>query len=224
MTLFITILVIILLLITYWKFFYFFRDPERIIPPGNNLVSPADGTVIYIKKIEAGEIPIAVKNGNKIKLEEITKASMSDEFKDGYIIGIFMSLWDVHVNRSPIFGVVERIRYFPGKNLTMARMTMNKLLRRKEVFQDNGYLLQNERNTLLIRGIFPVAVVQIADLHVNKIVSFVTEKDTLEKGQRIGLIKMGSQVDIILPNMPNGKIKVNIGQHVKAGETIIAEA
>jgi len=223
MGLFVIVFVVIFTLVVYWRFFYFFRDPARIAPKGNNIVSPADGTVIYIKNIKAGEIPIAVKNGNKIKLEEISKTDIGGEFSNGYIIGIFMSLFDVHVNRSPIAGVVENVNYFSGINFTMARMTLNKLLRKKEIFQDNGYLLQNERNTLLIRGDFPVAVVQIADLHVNRIVSFVKKQERIEKGQRIGLIKMGSQVDIILPDIPKARIKVNVGQHIKAGETIIAE-
>ena len=84
-------------------------------------------------------------------------------------------------------------------------------------------MLENERHIILIKGKFPVLVVQIADFYIRKIVSYVKEKDNVEKGQKIGIIRMSSQVDIVLPYKKNIKIKVKEGDKVKAGESIIAE-
>jgi phosphatidylserine decarboxylase len=220
-----TILITIVGVLLYWRFIYFFRDPERIIPSGNNVVSPADGTIVYIKKIDKGCIPLSIKNKKEIKLEEITKVDFKSKFEGGYIIGIFMSPWDVHVNRAPIKGRIEDIFYYQSKfNLTMAKVTLNKLLKRKELLPlAPHYLFENERNSLIIHGDFPVAVIQIADQYVNKIECWVKKDQLVEKGERIGLIRMGSQVDILLSSL-NDKVRILVkeGIHVKAGETILA--
>lgn len=153
----------------YWRFFYFFRNPERVAPLGNNVVSPADGIVVYVKEVERGEIPIATKNRKKIRLDEITKLDRQDELSQGYIIGIFMTLFSVHVNRSPITGRIEQIAYFQNNpNLSLARLSFNTLFRKKPLYGNGEHILQNERNTIRIRGKFPVYVVQIADSYVKK--------------------------------------------------------
>ncbi|MDY6966252.1 MAG: phosphatidylserine decarboxylase [Halobacteriota archaeon] len=207
---------------TYWRYFYFFRDPDRTPPNGNNIVAPADGTIMYIRKIEDGKVPIAIKNGKEIELKEIMKTNSDDNVKNGYIVGIFMTPWDVHVNRAPISGKVEQMSYFSSKNVSMGRATLNKILGIKPLYTGTRHIPLNERNTVRIKGDFPLYVVQIADSYINKIEDWVKEGDVLEKGQRIGIIKMGSQVDTIFPDLENIEIKVREGEHVKAGETILA--
>jgi phosphatidylserine decarboxylase len=85
-----------------------------------------------------------------------------------------------------------------------------------------GHLFSNERNIVSITGKIKLAVIQIADIYVNKIECWVKEKEQVSKGQRFGMIKMGSQVDVLLPKIPGLSINVKVGQKMKAGETIIA--
>jgi phosphatidylserine decarboxylase len=216
------ILIILIILILYWRFFFFFRDPERTIPPGENIVAPADGIIIYIKRIKEGEIPIVTKGKDQIKIEELTKVANYEIFHSGYIIGIFMTLFSVHINRAPIAGKVEKIQRFKGKNISMARMTFNKFFGKKPLYSNCGHIIQNERNTIILKGKFPLCLVQIADLYVSKIKCWVKVNQIVEKGQKIGMIRMGSQVDVIFPALGSIEIKVKEGQSVKAGESVLA--
>jgi len=158
---------------------YFFRDPERAIPPGAVAVSPADGKVVAVRPHESG--------GNRVS--------------------IFLNIFDVHVNRAPIAGEVRRIVYRAGKfvNADLDKASED-----------------NERNSLLLRtSAGPVAVVQIAGLLARRIVCFVREGTNVAVGERIGLIRFGSRVDVYLP----GGVKplVSEGQTALAGETVIAD-
>src|SRR4051812_7252261 len=117
----ITLVLICILMYVYWRFFFFFRDPERNIPPGNNLVSPADGTIVYVKKIEKDVVPISIKNKKEITLNEIFKLDIP-KAEPSYLVGIFMHPTSVHVNRAPISGTVEKIVYNKSKNLPMTLM------------------------------------------------------------------------------------------------------
>ena len=222
MTALIAVLLVILIFYCYWRYFYFFRDPERKTPSGNNIIAPADGKVVYIRKVKKGIIPLSIKKKKEIRLEEITKM---DEIhsEDKYIIGIFMFPWSVHVNRAPISGRIAAKKYSERKNLPMTIMWMRSLFGIKPYYSHSEHIFQNERNTLLIKGKFPVAIVQIADIYVRKILCYVKLNQKVKKGQRVGMIKMGSQVDIIFPALNKIKIKVKDGQYVKAGETILAD-
>src|SRR3990167_636846 len=104
MSVFLYLIILFLLLIgllyTYWRFLFFFRDPERKIPDGDNIVSPADGAVVYIKKINSVNVPISIKNKKEIKLDEIFKGEIIS--RPYYLVGIFMHPINVHVNRSPV--------------------------------------------------------------------------------------------------------------------------
>jgi phosphatidylserine decarboxylase len=221
MNLLLTIIPLILIIIyLWWRFYYFFRDPERTAPEGDNIVSPADGKIVYIRKVKKGKIPLSIKKGKEIELSEITKINdLNDEEK--YIIGIFMFPWSVHVNRAPIEGVVSKTEYFKSKNLPMTLMFMKSLFNVKPFYKNCKHVLENERNTVVINGKFQVMVVQIADIYVNKILCSVKPDQKVKKGQRIGMIKMGSQVDCIFP-ASNANIKVKEGQHVEAGTTILS--
>ncbi|OGW14608.1 MAG: phosphatidylserine decarboxylase [Nitrospinae bacterium RIFCSPLOWO2_12_FULL_47_7] len=162
---------------------YFFRDPERIIPTDANVVvSPADGKVV---EIVTEKDPILGKTFKRIS--------------------IFLSVFNVHINRSPIEGKVEKIQYNPGKFLAAFNHKAS---------------LDNEQNTLLIsNGKTQVLVKQIAGLIARRLVCWVRVEDKLELGQRFGLIRFGSRVDIFLPE--NTDIRVKLGDHVQGGNSVI---
>jgi phosphatidylserine decarboxylase len=204
----ITIVASLIIIFVWFKYLYFVRDPERRIPDGNNIVSPADGIVVYVREIE---------------VEEITKVP-GLQFDGGKLIGIHMSIFNVHINRAPISGRIEKLFYYKGKNLSMIKMGLRTLLRLKPYYKDSEHIIQNERETSIIRSEngFSICLIRIADRIVKKIVGLKEQGDLVVKGERIGLIKMGSQVDIILP--PDVQVLVKEGDRVVAGETVIASS
>ena len=157
----------------------FFRDPERIIPQTpETVVSPADGRVMEI-------------------VPENTQTQR---------ISIFLSLWDVHINRAPYGGVVRSVVYTPGKFLAAYRQEAS---------------LVNEANTVTIADHGRELIVkQVAGVLARRIVCRVRPGDTLEKGQRYGLIRFGSRTDLLLP--VTAEIAVQVGDVVRGGETILA--
>jgi len=185
----------------------FYRDPERTPPPRDDVVvSPADGRVVYIRRSHGGVLPVATKNGRAYRLDELTKTRLSTD--DAFVIGIALNFLDVHVNRAPIAGEVTQHRHSPG---------LFGSLRRPEM------VFENERATIVIeRGDLQLAVVLIASRLVRRIVAFVRESQPLVLGQRIGAIRFGSQVDVVLPARDGIAIVVHPGDRVTAGESIIA--
>jgi phosphatidylserine decarboxylase len=163
-------------------FLWFFRDPQRTIPAGPGLiVSPGDGLVT-----EA--VSISTPHGPRQR------------------ISIFLSVFDVHVNRSPIGGVLTEVRYKTGKYMN----AMNPACAES-----------NEQNAATLRGEgIEVTFKQIAGLLARRIVFNPREGDRLERGQRVGLIKFGSRVDVILP--AEAELRVKPGQRVKGGESVLA--
>jgi phosphatidylserine decarboxylase len=187
-----------------WRFF---RDPERSSPMADDVVvSPADGQVIYVKRSEGGDVPVSEKLGRSYRLEELVQTPLDHE--ESWLIGIALSFLDVHVNRAPIQGRVERQRRSPGRFASL---------------KDPSAVLVNERaTTVLERAGLQVAIVLIASRLVRRIVSYVEEGDEVALGQRIGMIRFGSQVDVVLPRRAGIEVLVEQGQRVRAGETIIA--
>lgn len=187
-----------------WRFF---RDPERTSPTADDVVvSPADGQVIYVKRSDGGEVPVSEKLGRSYRLEELVQTPLDHE--ESWLIGIALSFLDVHVNRAPIQGRVEQQRRSPGRFASL---------------KDPSAVLVNERaTTVLGRGGLQVAIVLIASRLVRRIVSYVEEGDEVTLGQRIGMIRFGSQVDVVLPRRAGIDVLVEQGQRVRAGETIIA--
>jgi phosphatidylserine decarboxylase len=168
---------------------YFFRDPPRVTPVRDGIVvAPADGRVSQIT--------------NALPPPEL---GLSDRPLPR--ISIFMSVFDCHVNRSPVSGRVERIAYRPGKFLSA---DLDKA-------SDD-----NERNAFLISspGI-RIGVIQIAGLVARRIVPFSREGNLVSAGQRIGMIRFGSRVDVYLPE--GGRALVAEGQRAIAGETVLAD-
>jgi len=186
----------------------FFRDPERVIPQEDNvIISPADGVIRYIQEIKNGQIPTSVKGKDKISLEEMTKTDVLND--GGYLIGIEMSILDVHVNRAPIEGKIIHQKPTRGNFLSLRSFEA---------------LFSNERVTIVIdNGTFKIGIIQIASRLVRRIVTFLTEGEWVLLGERIGMIKFGSQVDLVIPKLESIKINVKIGDHVEAGSTILCE-
>ena len=211
---------VLVFLYLFWHRIYFFRDPSRETPAGRNIISAADGRVVYVKKVKRNSVPIAVKKRKKITLKEIieTKAFKGDK----YLVGVFMTPIDVHVQRAPISGSVKKITHFKHKNRAMTLTWIREMLGLMPYYSGSAYLIENERKTVLFKGDLPVYVTQIADLAVNRIVTWVWEKEDVVKGQRYGMIKFGSQVDMVFP-CKNVRVLVKPGERVKAGETVIAE-
>lgn len=166
----------------------FFRDPERMIPQGDHvIVSPADGKIILIQNVRYPAL------GDEKYLQ----------------VSIFMSVFNVHVNRSPIAGTVENVMYNPGKFFA--------------AFENKASLL-NEQNSIILSGTIHektvrILVKQIAGLIARRIVCYGKPDMRFEKGERIGLIRFGSRVDLFLP--ADTSLAVQLNNKVKGGSTII---
>ncbi len=163
----------------------FFRNPERTAPslPGA-VISPADGKIVY-----AGDSPPGRY------LEE-----------PGKRVSVFMSVFDVHVNRAPVSGKVVSVRYHPGKFLA-ANVEKASLAN-----EQNGVLLETPDGQR-------VAYVQIAGLIARRVVCDLAPGDVVRAGQRVGLIRFGSRVDILLP--ATASLSVQVGDRVRAGESVV---
>jgi phosphatidylserine decarboxylase len=187
-----------------WRFY---RDPERVPPANENVIlSPADGQIKYVKKIEKGQIPFSEKKGKTFLLNDFVQADFLQQ--GGHLIGIGMNYLDVHVNRAPISGRISMVKHIKGSFIS---------LKKKEA------VLQNERNLIIIDNeYFRVGIVQIASRLVRKIIPYIRESQDIRRGTRIGAIRFGSQVDLILPDLLSIHIEVEPGENVKAGLSIIA--
>lgn len=166
-------------------FLWFFRDPERTIPAGPGLVvSPGDGLVTETIRLDTPQGP-------------------------RQRISIFLSVFDVHVNRSPIGGTISEIRYQKGKYLN----AMNP-----------ASADQNEQNIVTVRGEGPnapeIVFKQIAGLLARRIVFVPKVGDTIARGERVGLIKFGSRVDVVLP--ADAELRVKVGERVRGGASVLA--
>ncbi len=175
------------LLIISFYFYYFFRDPIRIIPHENVIVSPADGKIVFL-----GESNIPEECGIKGKFLKIS---------------IFLDIFNVHINRIPISGTVKDIKYIAGK---FFRANVEKSSKENE---RNIIMIENEKKEKII-------VTQIAGLIARRIVCDLKNNQEVLKGERFGIIKFGSRVDLYLPKNYNPMIY--IGQTVIGGETIIS--
>ena len=177
----------------------FFRDPRRVTPLSDGLiVAPADGLITLIKQTEPPR-ELVQDDGNG-----------TSGLPEGMVtrISIFMSVFDVHINRAPIGGTVRRVVYIPGKFLNADLDKASE---------------ENERQHILIdqAGGLAVGFTQIAGLIARRIVPFVKPGDTLAAGQRVGLIRFGSRVDVYLP--AGTEPQVLVGQRTIAGETVLAQ-
>ena len=176
----------------------FFRDPARSVPQAANLIlAPADGLVTLIQKVPPpAELRGADAGGAGMGEGERTRVS------------IFMSVFDVHINRAPVAGTIRRVVYIPGKFLNADLDKASE---------------DNERQHFMVErgdGVL-VGFTQIAGLVARRIVPFVKPGDVVAAGQRVGLIRFGSRVDVYLP--VGTEPRVLLGQKTIAGETVLAE-
>jgi phosphatidylserine decarboxylase len=164
---------------------FFFRNPKRKIPSLENIIlSPADGKIIYVGECEE----------DRFLKKKVLKVS------------IFMSIFDVHLNRAPASGKVLQRSYVPGRFL-VANVDKSSLLN-----EQNAMILETEDRLRIL-------LIQIAGFVARRIVCYAKADDTLRRGEIFGLIRFGSRVDLYLPT--EVKAIVRIGQHVKGGESII---
>ena len=164
-------------------FLWFFRDPRRTIPTERGLVvSPADGKVTEVAHI-------TTPDGDRLRLS------------------IFLSVFDVHVNRSPVEGILREVRYSKGEYLNAMNPASAEL---------------NEQNLAVVDCIegYQVSFIQIAGLLARRIVFNLHEGETVERGQRVGLIKFGSRVNVLLP--AEAELRVKVGDRVKGGSSVLA--
>jgi phosphatidylserine decarboxylase len=164
-------------------FLWFFRDPERVVPTGSGqIVSPADGLVTDAEWIET-------TSGSRLRLS------------------IFLNVFDVHVNRTPVAGVVKLVEFRKGEFLNAMKAES---------------VLNNEQTLIVIdAGGYEVSFKQIAGLLARRIVCNLKTGDRVERGQRMGLIKFGSRTDVLLPAEAN--LKVKVGSRVRGGSSVLAE-
>jgi len=164
---------------------YFFRDPERRVPADPDVVvSPADGTVMSVREVA----------GEAAGTETATRVT------------IFLSIFNVHVQRAPLGGRVDAYDYRPGRYLP--------------AWRDEASSENEQASLALATAEGPVVVRQIAGLVARRIVTYPREGDSLERGERIGLIRFGSRVDLFLP--PEWAVTVGAGDRVRRGETPVA--
>jgi len=184
----------------------FWRTPTRSSAADPDcIISPADGNVIYVEKIAAGEVPISVKGNTLSRLDELTKTNILEG--PCWLVGINMTPFDVHKNCAPIPGRVILNQHFDGKFLSL------KL---------GEALKENERNTMVFdNNGLKVGIVQIASKLVRRIDTYVKEGDVLQRGQWVGMIRFGSQVDVIIPR--KYKINVQVKDQIYAGESVLAQ-
>jgi phosphatidylserine decarboxylase len=164
----------------------FFRDPPRAVPSqANAVLSPADGRIVKVEKVR----------------DPMTE-------RDTLLISVFMNVFNVHSNRAPVDGTVERIQYSPGKfvNADLDKASS-----------------ENERNAMVVRlaGGERISVVQVAGLIARRILCYAKEGQRLARGERYGFIRFGSRVDVYLPL--TARPKVAVGDVVHATTTVLAE-
>jgi len=175
----------IIFLALLWFSVFFFRDPERVVPGAGGLaVSPADGKIIRIQKRE-----------NPLDGKEKT------------CVSIFMNIFSVHVNRSPVAGTLQKIVYFPGKfvNASFDKASTDNERCAYQVVDEDGLSWE---------------FVQISGLIARRIVCRADEGDVLSRGERFGMIRFGSRVDVYLPDEYESAVK--IGEQVFAGQSVLA--
>jgi len=221
--------IVVLVLTTLYllnRFVWFYRDPVRTpeSTEANAIISPADGQVVYIKRFEDGAV-YSEKLGRRIELTEIAQLPQT-KGRSGWIIGMYMSPFDVHFNYAPVAGTVTAQRYTKADaNLPMVDLSEYiriAFLRRPFDNFAAAFHLENERNTVVIQGggAPDIAVVEIADKFVNKIDILAHEGDTLKVGDKLGFIKRGSQVDVII-FADDIEWAAKFGQQTYGGQTVL---
>lgn len=182
----------------------FYRDPKRKIPEGSSIVAPADGRIISI--ISTSKKEIRINKGLFGKIKTLAR----DVAEECYVISIFMSPFDVHINRAPIQGTVKSVKYTKGKFFKAYDLEKS---------------MENEKNEVTIQNRhMKVKIIQVAGFLARRIRCHVKKNQKVHKGQKIGMIALSSQTTVIIPKIIQDgmKLKIRVNDRVKAGETVIA--
>ena len=212
----------------FWRHVWFFRNPRRTIPAeGTGILSPADGTVVYVRQMTPRESVINIKQGMQATLNDITREDID---RPKFLIGIFMSPFNVHYNRMPVSGKISFIHHYPAitQNLCMFSMHLRTLFKRAPFYRNSAHIVVNERTVTKIDGEYrgrelACYVVQIAAKSVDGIDVFMSEGARANAGEIFGMIRIGSQVDLVVTPLEGMNIKVSPGEKVKAGQTVLIE-
>jgi len=209
----------------YWRHVWFWRNPPRIVPAVQGLVSAADGVVVYVKQFHAAEDVIHVKQGLAARLADIVR---EDAAPPKLLIGVFMSPFDVHFNRAPLSGMIEFVRHYPGQNAHMGSMHGRVLMGREPYYKGSVHVVQNERTVTKINGTLRGAelscyIVQIAAKTVAGIDIYVKAGALISRGTIFGMIRIGSQVDVVVHWNEAMHVCVRPGDRVCAGETVLID-
>jgi phosphatidylserine decarboxylase len=200
-----------------WRHYWFFRNPSRIAPEAP----------VYVKRVAPGADVVVIKQGVSATVKDL----MREDFdQPKLVIGIFMSPFDVHYNRAPLdatIGFVKRHAAL-GRNVHMGPMHWRSVLGVEPRYEGSMHIVQNERAVTQFIAAYRGAplslyVVQIGALTVNGIDSYFTPGQFVSRGATFGMIRIGSQVDLIVPWRAGFDVKVQSGDFVKAGETILVD-
>ena len=182
------ILIVVIVMLVALFLLNFYRDPERKVPQGNNIVAPADGTIIRV--IDTAKDSIKIRKGLIGKIKTLTR----DVAKECIVISVFMSPLDAHINRAPIGGVVKSIKHTNGRFFKAYDLEKS---------------FENEKNEIIIQNKkLKVKVIQIAGFLARRIKCYVKKNQKVGKGQKIGMIALGSQTTLVLPMGIDLKIKL----------------
>lgn len=199
---FLSVMIALVLFYRLW----FLRNPRRTVPPGNHIVSPADGTIARIIPLAKGKPFLTVSKGMVGKILTVT----GDVAKDGYLLTIVMTPLDVHYQKAPCDCRVMGTKHSSGKfyNAVIGASNLHASF-------------ENEHNTILLDTPHGrMKIIQIAGFLCRRIHCFVKPGQRCKKAEDLGIIKLGSQVCLIIPKL---KLRIKEGQHVLAGHTVIAE-
>ena len=223
----VTVAVVLAGAFLFWRYVWFLRDPPRTPPAQEGLLSPADGTVVYVRKVEPGENVVVIKQGVRATVQDILRQDVDDPKR---VIGIFMSPFDVHYNRAPLTATIGFIRRHPaiGENAHMGAIHWCTVFNLAPLYAGSVHIVQNERTVTHFLGEYRGApfsyyVVQIGARTVNGIDSYYREGERVARGAVFGVIRIGSQGDLIVPWRPGLTPRARPGDRVRAGETILIQ-
>ncbi len=228
--------------VTHHAYYKLVRDPPRHSPLGSVFVAPADGIVLYTKRIERGSIPEMIKKGVSVPVTAHLrgKPQTAAETFSGWLVGIYMPTNGVHINRVALTGKLIHQQVYNGPHLNMTSMeikivlgalvpgwiTLRKLLGLSpyDITEDGDYILHSSREVLSFKDVRGKHhyLIRIADYWVGRILTWVQHPASVVTGQRLGMIAWGSQTDLLIEDSPGLAITVTEGDLVFAGESVVA--
>jgi phosphatidylserine decarboxylase len=200
----------------WWRFYFFHRNPSRVPPSGTTPVCPADGRILYVEDVMLRE---ATPNLYHQRVHEAFGAQGT-----WTVVATYLSIFDVHFVRAPIAGRVRLHHMSPiDENLSMGGSFFTAALRRPLPLGQRAYMEKNEFLGLSIEGDIHVLLVLMADWWIDQIYALVDDGEVVTRGQLLGKIQMGSQVDVWIPTTLASSLP-RVGDRVRAGETLLTQS